>query len=113
MTTSGIVSNPDPAAVVYGSSKAAIMHMIRSLSIQLISQGIRVNGVAPNLIYTPFLPTGGFTTEIMLAASEGSSPYGRIEQPGELAPLFVSLADPLSTYTSGSIYSGTGAVPGP
>lgn len=56
-TTSGIVSDPDPIAVACGSSKAAIAHMVRSMPRQLIPHGIRVNGVAAGLVYTPFLLT--------------------------------------------------------
>ncbi|KAI1085327.1 oxidoreductase [Whalleya microplaca] len=111
-TASGIVSNPEAGAVDYGSSKAAVTHMLRSLAIQLVPQGIRVNGVAPELTYTPFLATCGFTTE-NITTFAAARPYGRLVQPAELAPLYVSLADPLGTYTSGSIYSGTGTVPGP
>ncbi|KAI2776110.1 oxidoreductase [Daldinia loculata] len=112
LTTSDIVNSPDSNAVDYGSSKAAISYMIRSLSVQLAPRGIRVNGVAPALIYTPFLASAGFTAEA-IAQVAASNPYGRIEQPGELAPIYVNLADPLETYTSGNIWSASGGVPGP
>lgn len=111
-TASNIPNSPDPGAIDYGASKAAIIYMVRSLAIQLVDQGIRVNGVAPAITYTPFLATAGFSADTIASVAEGY-PYGRIEQPGELAPHYVDLADPLHTFTSGTIYAAAGAVPGP
>ncbi|KAI0382466.1 oxidoreductase [Hypomontagnella monticulosa] len=108
-TVSGIVYHPDFNAIDYGSSKAAINYMVRSLAGQLAPQGIRVNGVAPSLVYSPFLASSGFTAETVASIAETNT-YGRIEQPAELAPLYVDLADPLATFASGSIWSATGAV---
>lgn len=111
-TVSNIPNNLDPVAIDYGASKAAIVYMVRSLAIQLVDQGIRVNSVAPAITYTPFLATGGFSADILDEVAKGY-PFGRIEQPGELAPLYVDLADPLGTFTSGTIHAANGAVPGP
>ncbi|KAI1483857.1 oxidoreductase [Daldinia eschscholtzii] len=111
-TTSGIINSVDSNAIDYGSSKASISYMIRSLSAQLAPKGIRVNGVAPGLTYSPFLASAGFTAEA-ISTIGGSNAYGRIEQPAELAPIYVNLADPLATYASGNIWAATGSVPGP
>lgn len=109
-TSSGIAQGPNERAVDYGASKAAVSHMIHSLARQLAPRGLRVNGVAPGLTYSPFLATAGFTDEIISAGLQATPPpFGRIQQPAELAPLFVSLADPSGTYTSGNVYSATGA----
>jgi NAD(P)-dependent dehydrogenase (short-subunit alcohol dehydrogenase family) len=109
-TTSGIAQGPNERAVDYGASKAALSHMIHSLARQLAPRGLRVNGVAPGLTYSPFLATVGFTDEIISTGLRATPPpFGRIEQPAELAPLFVSLADPSGTYISGNVYSATGA----
>ncbi|KAI9154921.1 oxidoreductase [Paramyrothecium foliicola] len=110
-TASSIVPDPQPFAVEYGASKGAVTHMVRSMAKQLISQGIRVNGIAPGLTYTPLLAGFGNLRE-MLNSYIPLLSYRRPAQPAELAPLYVSLADPLQTYTSGEIYSCTGAMIG-
>jgi NAD(P)-dependent dehydrogenase (short-subunit alcohol dehydrogenase family) len=46
----GVEANPDYAA--YGVSKAALVHLVRTLDIELRPHGIRVNAVAPQLIAT-------------------------------------------------------------
>lgn len=111
-TSSAIVAQPNPLTIDYGASKAAITHLTRSLSRQLAPAGIRVNAVAPGLTLTPFLSTQGIRSEHipMLTAT---SPYGRILQPAEIAPLYVTVVDPLKTAVSGEIFTAAAAVPGP
>lgn len=108
MTSSGAVFNPAGHVTLYGSSKAALTHLVASSAQQLVPQGIRVNGVAPSLMYSPFLPTNGFTDE-MIQLGVGTLPYGRMLQPVEAAPFYVDLADPTRTYASGEIIEVGGA----
>lgn len=110
-TASGIVTSPAAVGIDYGASKGAVTYMVRAMAQQLISQGIRVNGVAPGLTYTPFLAASGMTPEVLDQYLQ-LSPYRRPAQPAELAVLYVALADPVQTYTSGEIFSATGAMIG-
>ncbi len=48
---SAFVASPD--MVVYNSTKAAIVHMARSLAVEWEDQGIRVNTVSPSIVDTP------------------------------------------------------------
>jgi NAD(P)-dependent dehydrogenase (short-subunit alcohol dehydrogenase family) len=111
-TSSTMVSNPNPLSMDYGASKAAITHLMRSLAIQLAPRGIRVNAVAPGLTLTPFLATQGIRSENipMLVAN---SPYGRILQPAEIAPMYVAVVDPLKTGASGEVFTSAAGVTGP
>ena len=45
-------AKPHPDMLVYSASKAAQTNMMRSLSLQLASDGITVNNIAPGVIYT-------------------------------------------------------------
>lgn len=45
-------AKPHPDMLVYSASKAAQTNMVRSLALQLASDGITVNNVAPGVIYT-------------------------------------------------------------
>ncbi|KAH8706420.1 short-chain dehydrogenase/reductase SDR [Ilyonectria robusta] len=107
VTSSGLNAHPVATSVLYGSSKAAVTHTIRSLAQQLLPLGIRVNGVAPPLTYTPFLATGGFTTQHIAAAAQNSL-IGRLAQPAEVAPHYVDIADPTKTYMSGEVVAVLG-----
>ena len=60
----------------------------------------------------PDWSSGGVTTE-QLAALAGEWPLGRPGQPAELAPRYVDLVDPQSTFVSGSIYTASSGVMGP
>lgn len=45
-------AKPHPDMLVYSASKAAQTNMMKSLSLQLASDGITVNNIAPGVIYT-------------------------------------------------------------
>jgi NAD(P)-dependent dehydrogenase (short-subunit alcohol dehydrogenase family) len=110
-TASGIVSDPQQFLVDYGASKGAVTYMVRGLAQSLLPNGIRVNGVAPGAVYTPIWPGSGAGAELV-DQFLGMVPYKRLAQPAELAPLYVSLAEPNQTHTNGEIYSCTGSGPG-
>jgi NAD(P)-dependent dehydrogenase (short-subunit alcohol dehydrogenase family) len=110
-TASSIVTFPQAFGVDYGSSKGAVTYMVRGLAQQLASLGIRVNGVAPGFTYTPLVAAGGITPEVVDMINQ-QTPLRRMGQPAELAPLYVCLADPVQTYTSGEIYAATGGIIG-
>jgi NAD(P)-dependent dehydrogenase (short-subunit alcohol dehydrogenase family) len=111
-TSSTMVSRPNPLSMDYGASKAAITHLMRSLAIQLAPRGIRVNAVAPGLTLTPFLSTQGIRSE-HIPQLVANSPYGRILQPAEIAPLYVAVVDPLKTGVSGEVFTSAAGVTGP
>ena len=93
----------------YSSTKGAITAFTRSLSENLIEDGIRVNGVAPGPIWTPLNPSGG-TPKDEIKDFGKDSPMGRPGQPNEVAPAFLFLACEDSSYMSGQVlhpYGGT------
>ena len=91
----------------YSATKGAITAFTRSLSENLIDQGIRVNAVAPGPIWTPLNPFGGSTPEKMEHFGE-SVPMGRPGQPNEVAPSFLFLACEDSSYMSGQVLHPNG-----
>ncbi|RIW28775.1 SDR family oxidoreductase [Bacillus salacetis] len=87
--------------VDYSATKGAIVTFTRSLSKQLVAQGIRVNAVAPGPIWTPLIPSS-------FSAKKTSTfgldvPMKRAGQPFELAPTYVYLASDDSRYVSGQV----------
>jgi NAD(P)-dependent dehydrogenase (short-subunit alcohol dehydrogenase family) len=91
----------------YSSTKGAITAFTRSLSENLIGEGIRVNAVAPGPIWTPLNPFGGASPEKMEKFGE-NTPMGRPGQPNEVAPAFLFLACEDSSYMSGQVLHPNG-----
>jgi NAD(P)-dependent dehydrogenase (short-subunit alcohol dehydrogenase family) len=91
----------------YSATKGAITAFTRSLSENLVEEGIRVNAVAPGPIWTPLNPSGGSTPEKMEHFGE-SVPMGRPGQPNEVAPSFLFLACEDSSYMSGQVLHPNG-----
>ena len=85
----------------YASTKGAIVTFTRSLAMNLVSQGIRVNGIAPGPIWTPLIPSS-FSAE-QVGEFGKDTPMGRAGQPVELAPAYVYLASEDSSYVTGQI----------
>lgn len=91
----------------YSSTKGAITAFTRSLSENLVGDGIRVNAVAPGPIWTPLNPSGGADPE-KIASFGQNTPMGRPGQPNEVAPSFLFLACEDSSYMSGQVLHPNG-----
>jgi NAD(P)-dependent dehydrogenase (short-subunit alcohol dehydrogenase family) len=94
-----------PNSSVYGASKAALQSLIRTLSGELISRGIRVNAVSPGPVSTPLYGKLGFSETDLKTVAEnikGLVPAGRFGTPSEIAKTVVFLASDEAAYTVGS-----------
>ena len=91
----------------YSATKGAITAFTRSLSENLIEDGIRVNAVAPGPIWTPLNPFGGSPPEKVKDFGK-DTPMGRAGQPNEVAPSFLFLACEDSRYMSGQVLHPNG-----
>ena len=87
--------------VDYSATKGAVVSFTRSLSMQLVGKGIRVNGVAPGPIWTPLIPST-FTSD-QVAKFGSTTPMKRPGQPEEVAPCYIFLASDDASYMSGQI----------
>jgi NAD(P)-dependent dehydrogenase (short-subunit alcohol dehydrogenase family) len=105
-TTSIQGYHPSPTLLDYAATKAAIISLTYSLAGSLGERGIRVNAVAPGPVWTPLQPP---TQPVEKVKNFGQdTPLGRAGQPAELAGAYVYLADPDSTYVSGTVIGVTG-----
>jgi hypothetical protein len=100
---------PNPILLAYATTKGAIQNFTGGLAQMLAAKGIRVNAVAPGPIWTPLIPST--MPEESVKNFGKQVPMQRAGQPAELATTYVMLADPLSSYTSGTTVAVTGGKP--
>jgi 2-keto-3-deoxy-L-fuconate dehydrogenase len=94
-----------PSRFAYGTTKAAVIGLTKSIAADYVSRGIRCNAICPGTVETPSLherlrATGDF--EKALAAFTARQPIGRLGQAGEIADLVLYLAT--AGYTTGQIH---------
>jgi NAD(P)-dependent dehydrogenase (short-subunit alcohol dehydrogenase family) len=106
-TASEQAYDPSPDLYDYAQTKAATMNFVKSLAKQLAKRGIRVNGVAPGPIWTPLQISGGAKPEKQIHFG-AQTPLGRAGMPGELAGIYVLLADNQASFATGQIYGSSG-----
>jgi NAD(P)-dependent dehydrogenase (short-subunit alcohol dehydrogenase family) len=117
MKSGGVVINtasinsdmPNPILLAYATTKGAIQNFTGGLAQMLAQKGIRANAVAPGPIWTPLIPST--MPEDAVQNFGKQVPLQRAAQPAELATAYVMLADPLSSYTSGTTVAVTGGKP--
>ncbi|HYD81236.1 MAG TPA: SDR family oxidoreductase [Paucimonas sp.] len=93
-----------PNFSVYGASKAALRSLVKSLGLELIGRGIRVNGVSPGPIETPIYDNFGLPQDIVPAIKSDiaqKSPSKRFGTPDEIAKAILFLASDDSAYMVG------------
>ena len=107
---------PSGVNVDYGAAKAALINLTKALSEEFGPHGIRVNGVCPGPVRTPWWTDEGGAADI-LAGRTGSDrdgvlttlapemmglTTGRLAEPQEIASAVAFLASPHSASTTGT-----------
>jgi len=101
----------NPQLLDYASTKGAIATFTRGLAQQQAKNGIRVNAVAPGIIWTPLQPaTKNNPADSMDSLGVGACPLNRPGMPVEMATLYVTLASPLGSYCTGEVLHGSGGI---
>jgi len=92
-----------PNLLAYGTSKAALIHMVRALAGQHVGDGIRVNAISPAGTRTPMRATAARILGITdMSTMDALSPTGRPTEPEEVAELFYYLASPVARQINGT-----------
>lgn len=90
----------------YSATKGGIVAYTRSLSKQLVKQGIYVNAVAPGPVWTALIASTFSPEEVSHFGS--GAPLGRPAQPSEIAPSYVFLASRDCSYMTGQVLHPNG-----
>jgi NAD(P)-dependent dehydrogenase (short-subunit alcohol dehydrogenase family) len=93
---------PKDVSAMYDCANAGVESMTKSLALELITKGIRVNSVAPGLILTPrWEPRLEGKSEEFVKQTEERTPIKRFGTPEEVANGIVWLASDEASYVVG------------
>ncbi|MGW0658289.1 SDR family NAD(P)-dependent oxidoreductase [Streptodolium elevatio] len=105
-SVSGLTGAPMHAA--YGAAKAALISLVRSSAVELGPSGIRVNAVAPGVVWTPRV--SAYLGEPGRAANAENAPIRDVALPADIAGPLLFLASDLARYVSGQVLTVDGGV---
>jgi NAD(P)-dependent dehydrogenase (short-subunit alcohol dehydrogenase family) len=104
-----------PRRAVYSASKGALFALTLAMAADHVSDGIRINGVAPGTADTPWvgrLLDAADDPVVERAALEARQPMGRLVSADEVANAIAYLASPLSSSTTGTVLAVDGGMHG-
>ena len=102
-----------PNRFVYGTSKAAVIGLTKSVAAEYVGRGIRCNAICPGTIETPSLGDRIAAFEDPEAARRAfiaRQPMGRLGTAEEIAAIALYLAADESAYTTGQLFVVDGGI---
>ncbi|KAK4057091.1 hypothetical protein OIO90_001991 [Microbotryomycetes sp. JL221] len=109
INTSSVTAYKGSAAMLdYSSTKGAITAFTRSLALQLLPKGIRVNAVCPGPVYTPLQPASRPSDNMENWGVNEIPLYGRVGQPAELGAAYIFAAADSNLMTGQALHLNSG-----
>ena len=102
-----------PNRFVYGTTKAAVLGLTKSVAADYVARGIRCNAVCPGTVDTPSLGdriNANADPEAARKAFVARQPMGRLAQAEEIAPVVVFLASDESIFATGQYFTVDGGI---
>ena len=100
-----------PSRFIYGTTKAAVIGLTKSVAVDYVRQGIRCNAICPGTVESPSwhdrVTAAGAATGDVDAARQAfidRQPMGRVGTAEEIAALAVYLASDESAFTTGQTH---------
>lgn len=97
---------------VYGTSKAAVIGLTKSVAADFVARGIRCNAICPGTVESPSLrqriatqaDAAGTSLTAVREQFVARQPMGRVGAPEEIAALAIYLGSDESSFTTGAIH---------
>ncbi len=102
-----------PNRFIYGTSKAAVIGLTKSVAADYVGLGVRCNAICPGTVDTPSLQDRINANADPVEARKAfiaRQPMGRLAQAHEIAPLVVFLASDESAFVTGQAYAIDGGI---
>jgi len=102
-----------PNRFIYGTTKAAVLGLTKSVAADFVADGIRCNAICPGTVDTPSLAdriNANADPEAARKAFIARQPMGRLAKAEEIAPLVVFLASDESVFVTGQAYAADGGI---
>src|SRR4051812_41902270 len=96
---SGVIVNRDLLQVHYNASKAAVIHLSKSLAMEWAPRGIRVNSISPGYTATPMNTRPEVAEQVK--RFEADTPLGRMAEPAEMVGPAVFLLSDAASFCTG------------
>jgi len=96
---SGSIVNRDLLQVHYNASKAAVIHLSKSLAMEWAPRGIRVNSISPGYTATPMNTRPEVAEQVK--RFEADTPLGRMAAPSEMVGPTVFLLSEAASFCTG------------
>jgi len=97
-----------PGAAAYAAAKAGLLTYTKSLAKELAPHGVRVNGIAPGVIATPYHER--YSPAEVMQRLVALIPLGRAGTSEEIADVIVFLASPAARYITGETIEVNGGM---
>ena len=94
------VNGSMPFRSAYGAAKAGLVHLVRTLAVELGEWGVRINAVAPGLTVTP--RTQARVANEAAQAQIRNIPRGRAGTPDDIAKAVLFLASDMADHITGA-----------
>lgn len=94
---------------IYSMTKAAVINLTQTLAMELGSDNIQVNAIAPGLVKTKFAQAI-WENDALLDGITNRTPLKRIGEPDEIAGMALFLSSPASNFATGQVFVVDGGV---
>ncbi|EJL87316.1 dehydrogenase of unknown specificity, short-chain alcohol dehydrogenase [Polaromonas sp. CF318] len=102
-----------PNRFIYGTTKAAVIGLTKSVAADFVADGVRCNAICPGTVDTPSLQDRINANADPVEARKAfiaRQPLGRLAQAHEIAPLVLFLASDESAFVTGQAYNIDGGI---